>query len=155
VRFLKPALFQHERSWILPLLGISYGAIFTGLFVSWMWMLPMANRFFFQFNERLGTNLWSVSEYLSFTTSLLVASAFIAETAVLLFFLVQVGILSAELLSSYRKVYIVFSLIISAVLTPPDVFSQLLSAVPLILFYEGAILLAKIKSAKQSKAALH
>ena len=86
----------------------------------------------------------SIKEYLSFSCKLLLAFGIIFELPVFILFLAKMGIVNEKMLRSQRKFAILGIFVVAAVLTPPDVVSQVLMAVPLILLYEISIYVAKI-----------
>jgi len=151
IQFIAPALHSHEKRLIFPFLVLSLLFLISGLLFAYFITIPAANHYLLGFNQEMGMNLWSVSNYLDFTLSLLLANAFAFEICIVLLLFVHYGILSAETLSSKRRHMIVMAFIIGAVLTPPDVFTQLMLAIPLILLYEIAILYARIKDWKRQR----
>lgn len=151
IQFIVPALYAHERKVLFPFLSLSLLFLIIGLLFAYYVTIPSANYYLLDFNQGLGTNLWSVSSYLDYSISLLLANAFAFESCLVLLLLVHFGIVSAEFLISKRRHFIVIAFIVGAILTPPDVLSQVLLAVPLIGLYEGAILYAKILRKKHIK----
>lgn len=145
IQFIVPALYSHERKMIFPFLGLSLFFLMTGLLFAYYVTIPAANYYLLDFNQGLGTNLWSVSNYLDFSISLFLANAFAFESCVVLLLFVHYGVVSAETLINKRRHFIVIAFIVGALLTPPDVLTQVMLAVPLIGLYEGAILYARIK----------
>lgn len=145
LRFIKPALKGEIRSLLpgftfLSLLFISSG-IALCLFVS----LPLANQFFFDFNQSIGTNLWGFAAYIDYMFLLVFAHGTAFEIGALLLLLIHTGILHWKTLAEKRRHAALFSLIIGALLTPPDVLTQLIIALPLMGFFELAILYGKIR----------
>jgi sec-independent protein translocase protein TatC len=142
-QFVSPALKMRERTLVIPFLALSAASILIGcLFAYWI-TIPAANQYLSAFNLDLGKNLWSLGSYLNFSLSILLANGIAFESCIVLLFLVHFGILSMESLRKRRRHVIVGSLIVAALLTPPDVLTQVLLAVPLMIFYEFAILYAK------------
>jgi sec-independent protein translocase protein TatC len=94
-----------------------------------------------------GGDLWkptiTLSSYLAFCMKLILAAGLLFEFPVLIYFLTKVGVVTPEFLVKNRKYALLAAFIIAAVLTPPDVFSQILLAVPLFLLFEVSILVAK------------
>lgn len=145
LQFLIPALHPHERKLLLPFIGLSFLFLTFGLLFAFYLTLPAANAYLEAFNRGIGINMWSVESYLSFTIGLLLANAFAFEMFVLLLFLVHFGILTADFMISKRRHTIVAAFIIGALLTPPDIPTQLMLAIPLIGMYELAILYARFR----------
>lgn len=144
--FALPALRPRERRWALPLLILLILSLIAGLVVGTTFTLPALNLLLSDFNQGLGINLWSYSLYLQYALLTLLATVFFFEFIALLFFSVHFGIITPEHLSRARSWAIVLIFIISAIVTPPDILSQIAMAVPLVIFYEGAILYGKIRN---------
>lgn len=147
LKFLTPALHQHEKRLLIPFLILSMLFLITGVLFAFFVTIPLANEYLQLFNESIGINLWTLSSYLDYTIGLLLASALAFEIAVILLFLVHFGILNADLMINKRRHAIVAAFVLGAILTPPDVLTQLLLAIPLIGLYEVAIFYAKYRRA--------
>lgn len=145
LRYLLPALHPGEIGLLTPFLVLSTLFIAGGLLLAYKVTIPLANAYLAAFNDTIGTNLWSLSNYLDYTLFLLLANAFAFELAVVTLFLVHLGILSAEFLAGKRRYAIVAAFILGAILTPPDVLTQLMLALPLVLLYELALLYARFR----------
>lgn len=144
-KFIIPALHDSERKTIGPFLALSTVFLFGGLCFAFFVTLPLANQYLLSFNSPLGINLWSLSQYLDYTLILLLANGLAFEMALLLFILVHFHLLSAESLIAKRRHMIVLAFIVGAILTPPDVLTQFLLAIPLIVLYELGILYARLR----------
>lgn len=152
------ALAMREREWglVMPFIGLSILFLSSGILFAYFATIPIANQYLQMFNASIGTNLWSLSQYLDFTLFLILANALAFELSLVLFFLVHFGIFSAEALASKRRHMIVLAFILGALLTPPDVLTQLMLAIPLIGLYEITILYARIIGKKdRSKARIN
>ncbi len=146
LQFIHPALGSQIKSLALTFLGLTQCFFGMGfLFAFWI-TLPLANQYLYAFNVEIGTNLWSLAHYFDYTILLLLANGLAAEISLILFYLVHLRIVSAEFLISKRRHAIVAAFVLGAILTPPDVLTQILMAIPLILFYEMAIIYAKLRS---------
>jgi len=98
---------------------------------------------------------FSIARYLSFATTLLFSFGLIFQLPLAFWFLGQIGILNKEFLRRNRKFALLFILIVAAVLTPPDVFSQILMAIPLMLLYEIGIVLVHFAQKKRAREQHH
>lgn len=146
LKFVAPALREQEWSLVMPFIGLSVLFLSTGILFAYYATIPIANQYLQLFNASIGINLWSLSHYLDFSLFLILANALAFELSLVLFFLVHLGIFSADALASKRRHMIVLAFILGALLTPPDVLTQLMLAIPLIGLYEVTILYARIRS---------
>jgi sec-independent protein translocase protein TatC len=143
--FVSPGLNKRERRLLLPFFCLSTSFIALGLLFALKVTIPAANHFLYQWNAEIGSNIWSLSNYLSYTVLLLVGNALAFEIAILCFFLVHLGVLKAKMMRSKRRYVIVGIFVMTAILTPPDVFSQVVLAIPLLASYEAAIVYASLR----------
>lgn len=144
IRFIRPALRGKGKVDLPGFFLLSLFFITCGLaFCKWM-TLPLAIDYLFTFNQTVGTNLWGFSAYLDFLLMLFLAHGVAFELGAIMFFLVHKGLLHWSELAKKRRHNVVASLILGALLTPPDVLTQVLVAVPLVGFYELAILYGRL-----------
>lgn len=155
LHFFRPALREKERKLLPSFLIFSTLFVISGILFAYYITIPAANQYLYDFNNGLGTNFWSLDSYINFSFSLMLANALAFELCVILFLLVHYELLTAEFLKSKRKHVIVGSLILAALLTPPDVLSQILVAIPLWIFYECAILYANLRRKKLIACGIH
>lgn len=142
-QFVAPALHSQEKRAALPVICFCLFFLILGGAFGFLVTIPIANKFLFAFNGTIGLNLWSLSLYLDYTVLLLLANALAFEMSALLFIAVHYGIVTAQWLTDKRRVMCVIIFVIAMLLTPPDVFTQLLMAIPMLIIYEGVILYAK------------
>ncbi len=149
--FVKPGLYPHERKVIIPI-AISSAILFVcgGVF-GYFVVFPYAYNFFMSFADKYITPLISMKEGFSFAVRVLIAFGIIFELPVVIFFLARLGIVTSSMLKRFRKYAIVLAFFIGAVLTPPDVMTQLLMAGPLIFLYELGVLIAYIFGKKRKE----
>lgn len=145
LQFLTPALYADERRLVLPFLMLSYGFLSAGFLFAFFVTIPFANRYFALFNDGIGVNLWTLTHYIDYTVALLLSGALAFELAVILLFLVHFGVVTAQAMQNKRRHAIVAAFIIGAVLTPPDILTQFMLAIPLILLYEASIAYAQFR----------
>lgn len=143
LQFILPGLRNQERAILFPFLVCSLFCLSMGIALAYYVTLPIANQYLLFFNSAIGQNAWTLTHYVNYVLLLCLGHAVAAELALLLFMLVHFRFLSAEWLISKRRYMIVLAFIIGALLTPPDVLTQLLLAIPLIGLYEIAIWYAK------------
>jgi sec-independent protein translocase protein TatC len=142
--FVAPGLYDHEKKYIFPFVIFSSILFIIGLLFCYFIVFPFAFKFFMAYSSDIIRALPSIKEYLSFALKLLLAFGIIFELPVFILFLAKMGIVNEKMLRNQRKFAILGIFVVAAVLTPPDVVSQVLMAVPLILLYEISIYVAKI-----------
>lgn len=142
-RFVAPGLYKNEQRFAFPLLGSSIFLFYCGMAFAYFILVPVILGFSHYFNELLGQG-WQpeVSDYVNFmvTQFLIVGAAFETPIAVLL--MVKAGITDVPKLKKARAYVFLGALVLGMLLTPPDVFSQLLLALPIYALFELGILLA-------------
>lgn len=143
--FIAPGLYRHERAAFIPFLLATPVMFIIGAAFVYYLILPFAIHFFLGFETQGGNGRppielqARVGEYLSFVMTLIFAFGFCFEMPVLLTLLGRVGIVTSQGLASARRYAIVGVVAIAAVVTPPDVFSQVSLSIPLIALYEISI----------------
>jgi sec-independent protein translocase protein TatC len=156
--FIAPGLYRNERKAFLPFLVATPVMFITGAAFVYYLLLPNAIRFFLSYETKGGNGniaiemVPRVSEYLSFVTTLIFAFGLCFELPVLLALLGRVGIVTSKGLRSVWRYAVVGVFIVAAVLTPPDVFSQLSLAIPLVGLYEISIWIVKAIEKNRAKA---
>jgi sec-independent protein translocase protein TatC len=139
-QFLLPGLTQKERKYLPSIFVLGSALFLTGILFCYWIALPQSLRFLWRYNEVMGIlPLWTIESYISFSILFMLAFGLAFETPLLILSLVKIGILSPSFLREKRRHAIVIIVILAAVLTPPDAFSQILLAIPMILLYEICI----------------
>jgi len=156
--FLAPGLYKHEKKVLLPFLIVSPILFVMGAALVYYWIFPMAWSFFLSFEQpgeagALPIRLEArVSEYLSLVMQLMLAFGLAFQLPVVLNLLARIGIVNSRGLAAKRKYAIVIIFIIAAVITPPDVISQIGLALPMCLLYECSVLSCRwIEKEKRKK----
>jgi sec-independent protein translocase protein TatC len=139
--FVLPALYEKEVKHVLPIVIFSTIFFYGGGAFCLFYVIPMALNFLMKFGGERLEPLISVSEYFVFVTRMVLAFAIVFELPVVSYFLGKIGILSHRFMSRGRRYAAVIILVLSAVLTPPDIFSQVALGIPLYLLYELSILI--------------
>jgi len=149
--FVVPGLYDTEKRYLFPFVFFSSIFFIGGTSFGYFVVFPLAFKFFIGFNSEYIRMLPSIKEYLSFSCKFLLAFGIVFELPVFILFLSKLGIVNEKQLRSSRKFIIVIVFIIAAFLTPPDVVSQVLMAIPLIGLYEISIVVARIFGKKKEE----
>ena len=150
--FIAPGLYMHERKLILPLVVSSYTLFIVGMAFAYFLVFPTVFKFMASYNAPLGAEMSTdIDNYLSFAMTTFLAFGITFEVPVVVVVLVRMGMVTLAKLREIRPYVIVVAFVISAVVTPPDVLSQLLLAVPMPLLYELGLLIARFYVPKPSE----
>ena len=134
-----PALYQNEKRLVLPLVLSSLILFFTGMAFAYYLVFPLIFKFLTGITPVGVSMSTDIDKYLSFILGMFVAFGTTFEVPVVVVLLARMGIVDTETLKRARPYVIVGAFIVAAVITPPDVVSQILLAVPLIILYEAGI----------------
>jgi sec-independent protein translocase protein TatC len=147
--FVAPGLYNRERRLLFPIVLLSSLFFIGGALFGYFIVFPFGFEFFLSFATETIRPMPSMKEYLGFATKMLLAFGLVFELPLVITFLARLGIVSVAFLSKYRKYAILLIFTVSAILTPPDVVSQLLMAFPLMVLYEISIFGARIFGRKR------
>jgi sec-independent protein translocase protein TatC len=142
--FVAPGLYAHERRLVVPLIGASVVLFFIGMAFAYFVVFPTVFGFVNKFAPEGVAVMTDIDKYLSFVLTTFLAFGLTFEVPIIVIVLVRVGIVTIEQLKQARRYVIVGAFVLAAIFTPPDVVSQFLMAVPLILLYEIGIIMASI-----------
>jgi len=151
--FVAPGLYDKERKVLIPVVILSSLFFIGGSLFGYFVVFPFGFKFFLGFATEHIKPLPSMKEYLSFSAKLLLAFGLVFELPLVLTFLARFGIISVPFLRKNRKYAVLLFFVGAAILTPPDVITQVFMALPLIVLYEISIIGAKIfgKKAPEEK----
>jgi len=142
--FVAPGLYSHEKKLVLPLVISSTLLFFGGVAFCYFFVFGKVFTFIQSFAPKSITAAPDIEAYLSFVLTMFIAFGAAFEVPIVVVVLARIGLVSIEKLKSFRAYFIVLAFIIAAVLTPPDVVSQLALAIPMVLLYEVGIWAAQI-----------
>jgi sec-independent protein translocase protein TatC len=157
--FVAPGLYKNERSAFMPFLFATPVLFLMGGALVYYLIMPLAWKFFLSFEQAGGASNLAiqleakVGEYLSLVMKLIFAFGLCFQLPVLLTLMARAGIVTADGLARRRKYAIVIAFGFAAVLTPPDLISQIGLGIPIIILYEISIIMARISERKRAKAA--
>jgi sec-independent protein translocase protein TatC len=154
-RFVKPGLYDKERKAATGATFYVSLLFFMGVFFGYFVVTPISINFLsnYQIDPSI-LNEFDIISYVSTVTTLVLACALLFQLPIVVYFATKAGLVSSSLLKTYRKHSIIVILMLSAVLTPPDPFSQVLIAIPLGLLYQLSILIAVKLEKKERKQEL-
>ncbi|WP_311221748.1 MULTISPECIES: twin-arginine translocase subunit TatC [unclassified Acidovorax] len=142
--FVAPGLYSHEKKLVLPLVVSSTLLFFIGVAFCYFFVFGQVFAFIQSFAPKSITAAPDIEAYLSFVITMFLAFGLAFEVPIVVIVLARMGIVSVEKLKAFRGYFIVLAFVIAAVVTPPDVVSQLALAVPMCLLYEVGIWAAQI-----------
>jgi len=143
-RFISPGLYAKERNAARGAVFFVSLLFFMGASFGYFILSPLSINFLsnYQLDPSIA-NEFDITSYVSTLSMLVLASAVMFQLPVVIYFLTQAGLVSSAMLKAYRRHSIVVILVLSAVITPPDVISQILIAMPILVLYEAGIIIAK------------
>lgn len=153
--FIKPALYDKERKHASGAVFFTSLLFLTGILFGYFLIVPFSIDFLSTYSVSPEVeNQINMRSYISTVTSITFASGFIFLLPIFSFFLSKVGILTPKFLKTYRRHAYVVLFLVAAIITPPDVFSQIMVGIPLVLLYEASIFISYIVVKKREKRML-
>ena len=151
--FIAPGLYAREKKFVIPFVGCSSGLFVGGGYFGWKLVFPLAFNYLLSFGGQIEPVFTDspdlkvqptimLTEYIDFVTRMLLGFGLIFEIPLLIFFLSVAGVVNYLQLIRYGRWFVVVAFVASAIITPPDITSQGMMAVPMVLLYTGSILLA-------------
>lgn len=152
--FISPALYEHERKNAKYFIFISSLLFFLGVLFGYFVIVPMSVNFFATFKvSEIIKNDFNFDSYIGMIKTSVIACGLFFELPIVIFFLTKLGLVTPQFLRKYRKYGIVIILVVSAIVTPPDVVSQIIVSIPMLLIYEASIFISAYVLRKQLKEA--
>ncbi len=142
--FVAPGLYENEKKYILPFVGVSTFMFLLGAAFAYWIVIPLGFQFLWMFAGSLVNFLQTLDEYVGIFTKLLFGFGIAFELPVFLFFMGMLGLITDKTLKDFFGYAVVIIFVIAALLTPPDVITQLLMAAPLVLLYGLSIVIVRM-----------
>ena len=143
-KFISPGLYANEKKTASGFISISSLLFFMGVLFGYYVVTPLSIRFLGTYNVSAEIfNDFDLNSYTALVRASVLASGLIFELPILVYFLTKIGLITPELMRKYRKIALVLVMFLSAVITPPDVASQIIVAIPVLILYELSIFISK------------
>ncbi|MDG2074019.1 MAG: twin-arginine translocase subunit TatC, partial [Polaribacter sp.] len=153
-RFIAPGLHKTERNKSRGFLFIASLLFFIGVLFSYYVIMPMSVSFFYGYKISDSiVNNFTLDSYISLFTNTMLGISLVFELPVVIYFLSKLGLVTPEFLRKYRKHSLVLVLLLSAIITPPDVASQIIVSIPILILYEVGIYISGFVQKRQLKNA--
>ena len=149
--FVKPGLKKDERKYLLFALYMGIVFFLLGAVFAYFAIIPITIDFFTQMSGDRISPLFSFGNYLAFISSFLLSFGLVFELPMIVILLTQLNLVSSKTFKKHRKIVILAIFIIAAILTPPDVVSQTLMALPMIVLYEFSIVMSTMIDKRKAK----
>ena len=147
--FIKPALYDNEKKYVLLFTFASLVLFIIGVVFGYGVVFLSAITFFVYVGQGIATPMLSISDYVSFLFGFVIPFGLVFEMPIISYVLARLGIVTSQSLVALRKYIVLAIFVVAAFLTPPDVFSQVLMALPMLVLYEVGIIVVKITEKKE------
>jgi sec-independent protein translocase protein TatC len=153
-KFISPALYEKERKHAKAFIIISSFLFFVGVLFGYYIITPLSINFLgsYTVSDQVFNDI-DLNSYISLVRASVIASGLIFELPILIYFLTKLGLVTPEFLRKYRKYSLIIVLVLAAIITPPDVASQIIVAIPILILYEISIYISKFVIYKEKKKA--
>ncbi len=152
--FIAPGLYSNEKKMMIPIVVGGTGMFLMGAAFAYYLVTPLGFQFFIEFGSASFVPMYNIGEYVEFFTKILFGFGLAFELPVVCYFLALLGLIDDKIMKDFFRYAVVLIFIIAAILTPPDVISQLLMAAPLILLYGISILIVRAVNPAPKEEAL-
>jgi sec-independent protein translocase protein TatC len=151
-KFISPALYENEKKYASSFIIVASILFFAGVLFGYYLIAPLSINFLANYNVSAEIfNDIDLSSYISLLRSSTVACGLLFELPIIIYFLTKIGLVTPAALRSYRKYTLIAILVVSAIITPPDVLSQVIVAVPILILYEISIFISAAVLKRQNK----
>ena len=142
-KFISPALYEKERKNVRVFIFVASILFFLGVLFGYFVIVPMSINFCATFSvSKMVQNQFTIDSYIGMMKTSVIASGLFFELPVIIYFLTKLGLVTPLFLRKYRKYSVVAVLLIAAIVTPPDVVSQIIVAIPMLIIYEASIFIS-------------
>src|SRR5699024_2793604 len=142
--FIQPGLNKKEKRYAVLIMSMAVIFFLFGVIFAYFVIIPMAIRFFLNMTVSEVEPLFSFTNYVGFISSLIVSFGLVFELPLVVVLLTQLGFATPDKFKKYRKVVILGVVILAAILTPPDIVSQIMMTIPMLLLYEISIIISSV-----------
>lgn len=151
-RFISPGLKSNEKKYSRGFIFVASFLFFLGVLFGYYVVAPLSINFLgtYQVSAEV-TNEIDLGSYVGTVRAAVIACGIMFELPIIIFFLTKVGLVTPEILKKYRKIALVIVLVLSAVITPPDVASQIVVAIPVLILYQVSIYISKLVLKREAK----
>jgi len=151
-KFISPALYEKEKKGAIGFIVISSLLFFLGVLFGYLVIVPLSINFVATFSvSSVVKNEFNLDSYIGMIKTSVIAAGLFFELPIIIYFLTKLGLVTPNFLRKYRKYAIVILLIVAAIVTPPDVVSQITVAIPMLMIYEASIFLSVFVEKKKLK----
>ena len=147
--FIAPGLYAHEKKLVLPIVVASTFLFFLGMAFCYGFVFKIAFSTIYKFAPKSITVAPDIENYLNFVLGMFLAFGITFQVPIAVVILVRAGLITIEKLKDIRRYFIVGAFVVAAVVTPPDVYSQVMLAIPLCILYEIGIIVARFVTPKE------
>ncbi|MEW2921514.1 twin-arginine translocase subunit TatC [Muricauda sp. ANG21] len=151
-RFISPGLYEKERKYSRGFIFTASLLFFLGVLFGYYVVAPLSINFLgtYQVSDVVNNEI-DLASYIGTVRAAVIACGIMFELPIVIFFLTKVGLVTPEILRKYRKIALVIVLILSAIITPPDITSQIVVAIPVLILYQISIYISKIVVKREAK----
>lgn len=151
-RFISPALYENERKYSVQVATTVYILFIIGVLITYFVLFPISFRFLgtYSVSPKIVSNI-TLSSYVSTFTTLTLLMGVVFQLPVIVYFLGKMGVVTADLLSKYRRHAFVIIALVAAIITPPDLMTLILVTIPLYLLYEVSIRVLRLQERRKRK----
>jgi sec-independent protein translocase protein TatC len=151
-KFISPALYKSEKKYGILFLFISSLLFFTGVLFGYYIVAPLSVQFLanYEVSVKLNNSI-DLASYTSLIKTSAIACGIMFELPIIIYFLTKLGLITPKFLITNRRYTIVIVLIVAAIITPPDILSQIIVSIPILILYEFSIIISKIVHYKMEK----